>query len=412
MKSLFTLLTLSLAFVGWSQKPNPCDADSLKDPYSLKSLHPLLTRRNNTLHFRNTLELISEPSTISGAGLTEYNSGGKKSYILHADIQMPIALGGKRYSFGGSGNKFYWMNTIQAIPQFKVRIFQNDVAWGDSSLPVRTPSYLPRISYFGAPSCLWHYSVDGDTVEHEHFYFMGASVYHHSNGQDGTEFRGDSVNIYNGNFGENAVFQFLIGGHYRIGGKQSSFNFLQRINALGKAGKMGKTLYTAQKTCVQQSWKAGFEWHPPALSNKPYATYGVYGGNRVQGQYTLIISPMYQERVYHQPSGCWLNDGPPVQKELFRLVATLEYITDRSFYKGNLTNLEEIKMGDAARRMNVILTSYFRIPGAGHAAGFLSIGYWGSDNYNVYFQKQMVQIRGGFAFAFFDYPNGQRRHSN
>lgn len=393
MKTLLFLLFTGCSLPMLGQKA----ADSLLDA--------ILQRRNNTASFRNTLEMIAEPSTISGAGITEWNTSGKKSYVLHADIQMPIALGGKRYSFGGRG-KGYWMNTLQAIPQFKVRIFRDDAVWGDSSLPVRTPSYLPRLTYFGAPSGL-HNVYQRSNMEYEHLHFLGISVYHHSNGQDGAEFRGDSVNIYNGNFSENAVFQFLVGGYYRKGGSPTTFQRITREETLSDTTevKTFKTIYAAATKAVHQSWKAGFEWHPAVLSNKVFARAGVYGGNRLQGQYTLIISPVYQEKIHNGKT--WKNIGTPKQKELFRLVLNMEYITDMSFYKGTLNKLQKIAWHDASKRLNINATAYMRIPGTAHAAGFLSAAYWGSDNYNVYFQKSQFQVRGGLAFSFFDFPSRQ-----
>jgi hypothetical protein len=363
----------------------------------------LLLRRANTLDFYHRTILITEPSTLSGAGITEWNTSGKKSYVLHADVQMPIAIGGKRYSVGSKKtHNRYWMSSVHVVPQFKVRIFRDDPAWGDSSLPVRTPSYLPRLTYYGAPAGLWN-------REKGRFHFLGISAYHHSNGQDGTEFLGDSVNIYNGNFGENAVFNFLIGGIYQKGG--ISTTLMKRDSILLNKAKNDpitehKTIHHANSIARTMYWRAGFEWHPVVLSNAEYHQTGVYGGNRIQLQAGWIISPTYQEKIWHNDQ--WEEVGSPKQKELFRIVVNMEYITDRSYYKGTLNNLTEIKLSDLSKRMNLNATGYVRIPGTAHAAGFLSVGYWGSDDYNVYFQKSMFQIRGGLAFAFFDYPRDDR----
>ena len=97
------------------KRSNP---DSVGAEYGLEEVE---TKRRKTYDFFNAMLLISEPSTISGGRFTDFTKNTnsalqKKSFVLNADIQVPIGMGGKRWRIGK------WMNTVHLIPQFKVRI--------------------------------------------------------------------------------------------------------------------------------------------------------------------------------------------------------------------------------------------------------------------------------------------------
>lgn len=103
-------------------------------------------------HFHATMRMIQEPSTVSSITNWTINTYGydKKNFILDGDLQFPISIGGGRFG----------MNTFQIIPRFRFRIFQDDPMVpfgkeGDTSLPVRTPSAMPGIAYYGTFRSWW-----------------------------------------------------------------------------------------------------------------------------------------------------------------------------------------------------------------------------------------------------------------
>lgn len=102
-----------------------CDAeaDSVKNSLQNLGLLGLINDRERNLKFYKTLTLISEPSTLSCLSDITINENPyrqKKPFILNADVQTPVTLGGKRWG----------LNTIQVIPQIKIRIFNNDNSRG------------------------------------------------------------------------------------------------------------------------------------------------------------------------------------------------------------------------------------------------------------------------------------------
>ena len=200
----------------------PHDFSECNKEFDGAYLNERLRIRKRNFNFHKTLRYIQPPSTLSGGTITSYtiNTLGydKKNFVLDADVQFPIAIGGKRFG----------LNTIQIIPRFKVRIFQDDqnvpfgVA-GDTSLAVRTPSTIPGIAYYFSFNRWWDPTRRYDRALKNEFprnerhefrdnKYLGVYIFHHSNGQDGNEIApNDSVNIYNGNYGEQVVFEFIYG---------------------------------------------------------------------------------------------------------------------------------------------------------------------------------------------------------
>lgn len=359
---------------------------------SLNALNYKIGRYNE---FKNTMEYISEPTTISGTQYLDYHSNIKKSFIFNGDFQFPITVGGTKYIAGKKKNFF---QALQFIPEARVRIYQNDVIWKDFSKPVRTPSFNPRIYYFFTHNALWN-------DQRRRKYYAAAGVLHHSNGQDGTEFVdfSDTVNIYNGSFSESLYFHFLLGGKIFLSSKN--------IESCQKLEK--------KKNCVQNSivnntvgksnalyWKIGYEFHPAIFSNEKFRNTGVYGGNRLFTQW--IFKQTCLSDSYYWDQGNWVSLTQANRKENYRITLNVEYITDLSFNSGGYNHLEKIKFTDISKRANIILTCYKRILDSQYPALFIQAGYYGSDNYNIYFQKSMFIIRGGLAFAFFEYETTVR----
>lgn len=346
------------------------DMSNKKDDYLIKRVpepvQKILNQRNNNLYFYKTINLIAEPSTLSSFSdvvLYEKKEREKDPFVLNADVQPPIALGGKRWG----------LNTIHIVPHFKVRILENNRSHGDSSLPVRTPSYIPELIYY------FSFKKFNKLIDSGKFYFGAFKAFHHSDGQDQGEFDNNgNVNFYNGNFGENAIFELMLGKVWET--RSCNATFTKRI----------------------QYAKLSYEYHDSNLTNKAFYKYDMYGRNRVNFQYGISIMNSYNECVVDDHK-CYFVANNQV-KEKWRLVINSNYIIDRKYNSGNNLNHLNKEKFLALKRLNIYATGYWIIPGSVNAALFLQIGYWGSDSYNIYFAQSIAEVRFGLAVAFFKYP--------
>ncbi len=388
-----------------------------------------IDNRFKSLSFFNIMTSIAEPSTISPLANYTINLNGrnKKPSVIDADIQIPIALGGKRWYT----NNF--LHTIHLIPQFKIRLFLNDGnapgsadgrIKGDISLPVRTPSYMPRITYYFSPRN-WFYVRDtsfenGAPLYRQTSTFFGISAFHHSNGQDGPEFYDDpsirvhnaeygDINVYNGNFGEQVVFELIYGGIRDYRARAPT-----REPLTGESGPVEKITSNIMLPEFPYNkrlyWRASLEIHwPDILTNQDFLEYNLYGRFRLNLQSGLSWIPAFREFVRSTASESngqannYIQVTPFQAKERFRLVGNFQYILDPEYNDGNLVAQESVPYLDF-RRLNLYGTLFWRMNGTPSTALFLQAGYWGSDQYNIYFQQSIMQFKAGIALAFFKYP--------
>jgi hypothetical protein len=350
------------------------EIDSVEKALSLAGVLPVVEKRETNLEFYKTQNLITEPGTLSGGYVTDFTFNSdprlqKKPFVLNGDIILPITFGGKRWG----------LNSLQFIPQVKIRILRTDKSRGDSSLPVRTPSYLPTLVYYF--SCKkWQQNINN----RRRFYFGALKAFHHSNGQDGNEFDTlGNINTYNGNFSENAVFEVLFG-------KSKEFDYYK-----SKIENPASAMYY---------YKVGFEYHPDFLSNMDIGKYHIYGHNRVNIQFGLLFMKIYDEFVNNKEGTKTYQVAKNVIKERWRFVGNISYITDRTYNSGSNFNSLKSESLWSLKRINAYVTGFYVIPESVNAAAFVQVGYWGSDTYNMYFQQSIVHVRFGLAFAFFKYP--------
>ena len=103
MKTYFTLLSLIFSTISFAQ-------DSVKIAkklgYDSTLENQLIIRRNLSTQFYDLTKRLSNASEISLL-FTDFNKNlnaglDKKNYILNADVQIPIPLGGKRWYFRAS----------------------------------------------------------------------------------------------------------------------------------------------------------------------------------------------------------------------------------------------------------------------------------------------------------------------
>ena len=390
------------------------------------NINNAINQRNDALDFYNLLVDISEPSTLSIFTNYTYNINNysKKPFILDANLQIPIALGGKKWISNGR-----MLHSLHVIPQFKVRIFMNDrnapgdpygIIQGDESLPVRTPSYIPRLTYYFTWRNLFRDSTQhGPGSIYNRSLFFGFSAFHHSNGQDGPEFYDDpsinvsnaeygDINVYNGNFGENLAFELISGGviEYRSRRQIQTNRRDSAFFSLGDSRSI-RTNYLVDDYPFNRRWywRASFEFHLPGLTNKDFAEYDLYGRYRLNLQSGFSWIPAFRDLVLGQRNNQyhWVQTTPYQPKEAWRLVGNIQYILDPVYNDGNLLSQSRIPFLDL-KRLNIYATLFWRMTGSPNSALFFQTGYWGSDNYNIYFKEQIIQLRIGAAFAFFKYP--------
>lgn len=318
------------------------------------STSPKLTRReanqellNRSLNYAD-LSYAAPPFCEWGAP--------KAPYILSADVIPQFVIGGK------------WLPVaLHLTPRFKARIFRNNKLLGDSSLPVRTPSYMPgatlyfKLDKLNRPDA-WLYK------------FASISVFHHSNGQDGNSLNPDGTyNQYNGSFSTNfAELAVLVSHKY---GYATEPKFTCANNLLSHWDLHGRL---------------GFEKH---FFSDPNLV-GRYGQNRLNLKAGLIHNKVYRDRLI-SVSRLDTSYSECYAREQFRVVATTTLITDR-----NLPDLNG-KMNALKRRINAEVMVARRLPVSANVAWQVSAGYYGSDPYNAYFEDSYFFIRAGLAFGFF-----------
>lgn len=350
------------------------------------------------LNFLKTVNFLQEPSTIS-PGANYYNvlngpETRRNTFLLDVDISAPIPIGGK-YWTGRKGN---FVNLLHFTPGYKVRIFNNSTKYGDKSTPVRTPSYIPSITYYFTWKKLYH--NDPDLVEFEESnpkHFFGFRIFHHSNGQDQPEFDtiSNNLNIYNGNFGEHAILEFSYQGF-----KTYNWSIKKTLKCL----KLRRYVPRAQDSMkIDMYWKLRLESRPlKVMSNEVFAQANLYGRHRLKVGVGLVFHGTYYDALRRKDLK-FAKFNSAAEREILRLTLNIDYILDDRYRKGNLIKNEIIPFINPLR-LNAVATVYWRVTGTPFSSLFAQIAYYGSDPYNIYFQQQAIQFRAGIALGFFKYP--------
>ena len=304
-------------------------------------------RTSNTVFAHQTLNY----SPLSYACPPFFDLGSpKKYYILSGDIIPEFIIASSKIPV-----------VLQLTARYKVRVFHNNIAAGDSSFPVRTPSFMPGATLY-IPLDL----INGTTPN---IRYLGLAYFHHSNGQDGPEFKNDgSFNLYNGNFSTNYI--------------EPSFHFRRR--------KYTGVIDSAKFQVPERNYRdwygnVGLEIHfntDPVLKSS-------YGNQRVNFQlgYMSVIN------YWNQYKGHPLRDY--YYGENYRIVFNATIIAGDRDHGLSAIN----------KRINADLNYYWRIRGSPNTSLFVSSGYSGSDTYNIYYANSYFFIRAGIALGFFIAPN-------
>ena len=363
-KRLLVLLFLLLTGQGVLRAQDPDSAGVSK--LSLDGLGKFNLQKRNLDFFERVVSF----STVSWVSLPYTDLGykdGKSPYLLSADVSPHFNIGGENTPV-----------TLQITPRYKVRILWDDLPEGDSSWPVRTPSYMPGASLFIPVSHspfkrARHYTMAPDLENsYRDLHYIGLAVFHHSNGQDGNEIQPDGkYNTYNGNFSTNFVelsYHFNLRKRLR---KVSPFDCPNKEYPVGYFDYFGHI---------------GYEQH----FSSAQALRGRYSRSRINGSFGWIKVDNYRFRVGK------LNQqvGQCYRKERYRYQLNISANVDR---------LDEAH-DDFHKKINVDFGFFKRILG-GNTAAFVMAGYYGNDPYNVYFENSYPFIRAGLALGFFTFTN-------
>src|SRR4051794_20008736 len=274
----------------------------------------------------------------------------KKSYILSADIIPEFIIGSERLPF-----------TVHLVTRFMVRILHDNKAEGDSSFAVRTPSYMPG----GVLYIPLHY----DNEESPNISYVSISLFHHSNGQDGPEFKSDgSFNLYNGNFSTNYI--------------EPSFHFRRRKYLMEPVSNQQQN---PSRNYKELYGRAGLAFHFGTAE----ALKSSYGKQRINLQLGYINVINY----WNKYQGRRLSNY--YYGEQYRAVFNTTYIA--GYRDKGLSGLD--------KRINAEINFYWRIRGSPNSSLFAGTGYYGSDPYNIYYANSYFYFRAGIALGFFIAPN-------
>src|SRR5690606_26833618 len=100
----------------------------------------------------------------------------------------------------------------------------------------------------------------------------------------------------------------------------------------------------------------------------------------------------------------WCKVAPEQTYERWRHILNGSFALDKNYYRGEISSLRKVSFFDLSKRLNINYTCYYMIGESKYSALFAQIGYFGSDDYNIYFNESYFNLRTGIAFAFFNHP--------
>lgn len=291
---------------------------------------------------------------------------------------------------------------VALSPEIMIRIRGNNNP-GDSSLPVRTPSYAIGAKVF------WR--LDERFRKHEdtiRFKYWEASFYHHSNGQDGSFFLPNGqVNRYNGNFSTNFLRLGFSWG--RRGGNYGESKVGLGISRMLSRGNIQTIRQGRQYKNLHQ---LGLEWHPsftiPALNRFALLEHetgldGQYGYLKLGFRFTHFILYNYNI-VQHRSKQEKRAKADVTQignllRDLWRVEGRVNYI---------LNPLDGFGAFAVGRRLNAEIAIHYTPRFMTQTALFVAGGYMGEDPYNIYFGDRYGYIRLGLSTGLLHYATRLR----
>jgi len=236
------------------------------------------------------------------------------------------------------------------IPDFTVRV-RNEF-----SAAVRTPSYRLGGALYARLN-----------PNPEHYKYAELAFTHHSNGQDASPRNDDgSINTRTGNF--NANYLTL---SYRFG------NF--------KAANTDGSYYSLNH-------RAGLQWYKwfryePALDDG-------FGFTRILYNFSLRRYDEIEKKSK-------ISSSYKEEKETWRLNAEVSYAVNK---------IPEKNIWNAGRRLNTEVSFNYSFPFMHNVFLMAAAGYYGEDNYNIYFKDSYGYMRFGLSSGFL--RNRSRHYDN
>ena len=180
---------------------------------------------------------------------------------------------------------------------------------------------------------------------------------HHSNGQDGDALNTDgTINTINGNFSANYLTL-----SYRFGNLTSK---------------------NTNESYYSYNHRMGFLWHKwfryePALDE-------VYGFTRVLYNFSFRKYGEIEKMMKRKPQ-------VKTEKEIWRLNAEFSYAVNKIPSKSLL---------NVSKRLNAEVNFNYSFPFMNNVFLMAAVGYYGEDNYNIYFQDHYGYLRFGISTGF------------
>ncbi|TDG35218.1 hypothetical protein EZJ43_14875 [Pedobacter changchengzhani] len=214
------------------------------------------------------------------------------------------------------------------------------------SAGVRTPSYR-----FGG---IFYARLNPDPTNYK---YGELAFTHHSNGQDGDAINPDgTINTKTGNFNANSLTLSYRFGHFT-------------------SNSLGQDYYSINQ-------RVGFQWYKffryePALDRG-------YGFTRLLYNFSLRKYGEIEKKMKGK-------DSFTSEKEIWRINTEVSYAINKIPSK-NLVNI--------SKRLNAEVNFNYSFPFMNNVFLMAAVGYYGEDNYNIYFQDHYGYLRLGLSSGF------------
>lgn len=310
--------------------------------------------RPRTDNFVNLTKVFSDKSQVSFLGANYYNYLDKDPASRDSSFNLDAHIT-PNYYFGdeideNNNNKNNWLLDINV--KIDIRIFKTQF-----SGPIRTASFKPggRLHY-SHPS--WTRGNDINASGFLHSIYAG--FYHFSNGQDGHSSASKSL------IADNDTLSYINEGH-----KLNVYNGSFSTNYVD----VGYNLFYCHPDGLKKfHFNTNFELH--------------YRGKNIE--YDGFIS-----RFNHSMEFNFID----MHRSRSRSALSEQWRTSiyTNFRYGNLDNLD----GGLERRFDVTILYSHKLPYTTTVSGFVSVGYFGSDFYNIYLEDRFVFAKAGLSIGDF-----------
>jgi len=236
------------------------------------------------------------------------------------------------------------------IPDFTVRV-RNEFSAG-----VRTPSYRLGGALYARLN-----------INPDHYKYGELAFTHHSNGQDQDAINSDgTINTQTGNFNANYLTLSYRFGHLtQTNTNESYYSFNHRL---------------------------GFQWYK-LFRYEPALDLG-FGFTRVLYNFSWRKYDQIEKNAKNKPK-------VKTEKETWRLNTEVSYAVNQ---------IPSKNFGHIQKRLNAEINFNYSFPFMNNVFLMAAVGYYGEDNYNIYFQDHYGYLRFGLSSGFL--RNRSRHYDN